>query len=286
MTIDGGRLHLIERAAARLEPTAAWTAAAPTATRVADNVGPLPTKERSIAIDRAALERGGMIDGGEPGARVAEEFRIVQAEILRRSGGANQSDPAPRCKLVMITSALPREGKSFTALNVAVGIARNDERRVLLVDADGRAGSLGDRFGLAAAPGLLDLAADRTRDPAGLIVASAIANLGFLPHGSGAKAAPEGLGESSTAGVIEMLATRYPDRLILIDAPACLSSSRPHLFAPLVGQVVLVVAAGSTQESDVEAALGLVRSCAGVSLLLNKVRRWHAHSFGSYANAS
>jgi receptor protein-tyrosine kinase len=153
-----------------------------------------------------------------------------------------------------------------------------------LVDADGKPASLGDLFGLSTAPGLLDLAADRNLDPGNLAVPTCFANLEFLPLGG--HALSPSFGESNAGGVMEDLVGRYPDRLILLDAPPCLASSRPHLLAPSVGQVILVVAAGSTQQGDVEAALGLVRGCSSVSLLLNQVRRWHAHSFGSYAHAA
>ena len=81
---------------------------------------------------------------------------------------------------------------------------------------------------------------------------------------------------------IEAIARRREDRVVLIDAPSCLSSSRPHLLAPLVAHAILVVAAGSTQQGDVEAALRMIRGCPGISLLLNRVGRWQAHSFGSY----
>ena len=70
--------------------------------------------------------------------------------------------------------------------------------------------------------------------------------------------------------------------MIVLDAPPCLSSSVPHTLANIVGQVVFVVAAGSTQQDDIEAALDLVRACPRISLLLNKVPPWNAHSFGLY----
>ncbi|HKS87819.1 MAG TPA: hypothetical protein VJR70_00135 [Stellaceae bacterium] len=298
MTLDAKRLHLIERAALRLDQAAAWAPAAPASDMPhPDMAMPLPAQEealpfrkpadrpateRAAALDAAALRRAGTVDWEAPDGRVSEEIRIVQTEILRR-GAVGAPSAGSRGRLVMVTSAVAREGKSFAAINVAVGIARQGDCRVLLVDADGRVGSLAARFGLGAAPGLLDLAADRALDPAQLTVPSCIAGLEFLPFGEAAKSseAPGG----GAAGAIEAIARRFPDRLVLIDTPPCLSSSRPHLLAPLVGQAVLVVAAGSTQEGDVDAALGLLRSCPEVSLLLNKVRPWHAHSYGSYAHA-
>lgn len=291
-------MHLIERAAVRLEEEAGLTAPAAAAglaepARAPDGaaVGVEPARDWGVRksrpiIERESLERAGAVDWDGSGGRVAEEFRIVYAEVLRKSLDADDGVSSPRSKLVMITSALAGEGKSFTAINLAVGIARHNDYRVLLVDADRKAGSLSDLLGVAAAPGLLDLAADRHLDPAECVFASCEPNLDFLPCGRGSAEEAEALGTSSTAEVVESLARGYPDRLVLIDAPPSLSSSRPHLFAPLVGHSVLVVAAGNTQQGDIEAALGLIHSCPSVSLLLNKVSRWQAHSFGSYAYPS
>lgn len=297
MSDENKRIHSIERAAVRLGDPIAW----------APPVRPMPAQERvttvplrdatavpvtepeiapalqSIVVDKAALERAGMIDWQATDSRIAEEIRIVQAELLRR--GDNASGVQPRPRAVMITSALQGEGKSFAAINIAVCMVRRGQHRVLLVDADDGSTSLSRRLGLSDARGLIDLAGDRRLDARDLTVSSCIDGLDILPHGADVAglAAFDG---NTAAAVIEDLGRRFADRLILIDAPPCLSNSRPHLLAPLVGNVVLLVSAGSTQQSDIEAALGLMRSCPAVSLLLNKVRRWHAHSFGSYAYAA
>jgi protein-tyrosine kinase len=292
MDTDGRRVHLIERAAVQLDravPLAAPALAPAAVAAFAERVRPSgyaataveqerPSVRRSgLVIERSMLERAGVVDWDASSSRVAEEFRIVCLEVLRGSLGPNHD----RSNLIMITSALPGEGKSFTALNLAVGLARSGQQRVLLVDADGKTGSLSDLLlDGSDAPGLTDLAADRRVDASDLIVQSCINDLEFLPFGSGAANRAEVLG--NLAGVIEELGQRV-DGLIVIDAPPCLSTSRPHLLAPIVGKAVLVVAAASTQQNDIEAALGLIRSCPAVSLLLNKVSRWNAHSFGSYA---
>ena len=82
--------------------------------------------------------------------------------------------------------------------------------------------------------------------------------------------------------VIEQLRRRYADRLVIFDAPPCLSSSAPHTLAALCGQTILVVAANNTQQGDIEAALELLQVCPQISLLLNKLAPWMTRSFGSY----
>lgn len=291
MDTDDRRVHLIERAAARLDRAAglggpAIAAARPETLQQPDEatlrqVEQLRSaaKPRGPRIERAALERAGAIDWEGADSRVAEEFRVACAEILRRSTGPGRGSVL-RPNLVMISSALPGEGKSFAAINLAVGIALHGNYRVLLVDADEKPGSLTDLLGAQGEPGLLDLAAGCPLGASDLVIQSALPNLDFLPVGGVAVNRAEILG--NVAAAIDDLARSDIDRLVLIDSPPSLSSSRPHLLAPVVGQAVVVVAASSTQQSDLEAALALLEGCPGVSLLLNKVSRWHAHSFGSY----
>jgi protein-tyrosine kinase len=291
MDTDDKRVHLIERAAVRLDHATAFGSVAATAepaeyARPSGNVAATPeraqsstTAERGLVIEQAMLERAGAVDWDAVDSRVGEEFRIVSMEVLRRSREWEQGGAAPS-KLFMVTSALPGEGKSFTALNLALGIARSADERVLLVDADGKAGSLSDLLLPGTEmPGLVDLAADRCIKQSDLILRTDVDNLCFLPFG---KCAANENAFGRLAELTEDLGRRA-DRLVVLDVPPCLSTSRPHLLAPVVGQAVLVVAAGSTQQNDIEAALGLIRSCPRVSLLLNKVSRWNAHSFGSYA---
>ena len=129
-------------------------------------------------IDRVALERAGMIDWHQSGSRAAEEFRIALTEILRHNASADRPTAGPGP--IMITSALPGEGKTFTAINLAVGIARQGEHRVLLVDGDGRQGGLGDLLGIPVVTNVATAAAGGQFDAAVLGTRTCIENLDFL----------------------------------------------------------------------------------------------------------
>jgi protein-tyrosine kinase len=299
--------HLIERAAARLrQPTTDAAPIVPNQTapdRQADwrssvgdgareGLGGVSTPVRSdeinehtIHIDTDSLGYAGLIDCTQPYNRIAEEFHIVQHNLVRQSFGANGAT-LPRGNLVMVTSALKGEGKSFTSINLAGDIARQGDRRVLLVDADPKPDGLGQKLGVSAARGLLDLAQDRKFDVEQFVIGTAAQRLDVLPLGGNQQASAELLSSRRIGEILEQLGTRYADRLIIVDSPPCLSSSSPHALASAVGQVLLVVAANSTQQADVEAALDLVRGCQHVSLLLNKIAPWTGHSFGSYAYPS
>jgi protein-tyrosine kinase len=84
------------------------------------------------------------------------------------------------------------------------------------------------------------------------------------------------------AALVERVARRFPEALVLIDAPPCLSTSDPSTLAPFVGHVVLVVQAEGTQRNEVAAALDLVKACPSVTLLLNKICLTTSYTFGAY----
>jgi protein-tyrosine kinase len=302
MEDDNKRSHLVERAAARLsasnsarlfekptEITKRAETATPTGiakppeivvTSLAVSGGEqssTPANGHSSLIDEAALKHGGLIDWEQPDNRVAEEFRILQNELLQQefSGEAGHN-------IIMITSALQGEGKSFTALNLSAGIARHGQRRVLLVDFDYKAGALAHLLAPLGVPGLLDLAGGCQTDIDALTLRTAIENLDFLPVGTSPSGHSELMSSRQMGDLVLEIGRKYHDRLVILDSPPCLMSSAPNTFAAIVGQVVLVVEANATQEGDVNAAIELLHSCPNLSLVLNKIPPWSGHSFGSY----
>jgi receptor protein-tyrosine kinase len=224
--------------------------------------------------------------------RTSEEYRIVIGRVLRAlheepdGDRGTEGDAWPN--VVMITSARPGEGKSFTALNLGGSIAQNAGESVLIVDVDAKNRSMTDELGLSDQRGFLDMVANPDLSPDELVFPTELPNLFFLPLGTRSiergdeeddLAAPEG---RRLTPPITRVSQRFPKSLILLDAPPCLSTSDPHTLAPAVGQVVMVVEAERTQRNEVEAAIDLIRVCPMVTMLLNKVRMSTGHTFGSY----
>jgi protein-tyrosine kinase len=302
--------HLIERAAARLAETQVTAFQSPrprpspeprraipldlpsrvvvddepldeAAARVAAEPISTPSVADERQIEPARLAKAGLIR--DPASRVSEEFRIVQNRVLRQSFGDASATSSGVQNIVMITSALKGEGKSFVSLNLAGEIARQGDRRVLLLDVDPKPDSLSRILGVESAPGLLELARDVKLDIADIIIPTAAEGLDIAPVGQNDGRSGEVLASPRMGQIIQEIGRRYADRLIILDAPPCLASSAPHALAPVCGQAVLVVAANNTQQSDIEAALDLLQTCPHVSLLLNKVAPWMTHSFGTYS---
>ena len=231
-----------------------------------------------------ALERAGMVVARTTRTRISEEYRIAIGRMLRVLH--ETADVQGARNVVMVTSARPGEGKSFTALNLAGSIAQNGTDAVLLVDVDPKVKPLSDQLGLGEVQGFLDLVSDPSLRPEDLLRVTAIPNLAIMPVGTRLGGAAQTIGGTASMRpiipTITRLARRFPKHLIMLDAPPCLSTSDPHTLAPHVGQVVLVVEAERTQRTEVEAAVDLVRVCPSITLLLNKVRMTTSHTFGAY----
>lgn len=238
-----------------------------------------------LTLDLVSLERSGLVVGRKARTRISEEFRVAVGQVLRSVRGSYTPGRGAG-NLVMVTSARPGEGKSFTALNLAGSIAQHTQRDVLLVDVDAKQNALSDQLGIGDRPGLIDLALTPNLRIEDTVVRTVIPNLSILPVGVRRIDSLEGGAEGTVArpitALIERLGRRYANHIVILDAPPCLSTSDPSTIAPLVGQVVMVVEAERTQRSEVLAALDLIKACATITLMLNKIRVTTSYTFGAY----
>jgi receptor protein-tyrosine kinase len=247
-----------------------------------DEIGELPGPSRRSGIEMAALTRAGMFDWSHGRSRISEEFRLAQRQLLRAAFAPTAE--AGVSNLVMVTSARPGEGKTFTAVNLAGSVALQGDHHVLLIDSDSKRDSICQALGLADAPGVLDLAANPNLDPNEVILRTEIEHLSLLPVGQERGRSSELFASRDMTQLIQRLGRRYSDRLLILDAAPCLSTSDPAALAPVVGQILFVVEAERTQREEVEAALDLIQACPMITLLLNKVQVTNRYTFGAYSN--
>jgi protein-tyrosine kinase len=234
------------------------------------------------SVDAVSLERAGMVDWSRTRTRISEEFRLVQRQIIRSAFGPG-AEPG-FSNLLLVTSARPGEGKSFMSTNLAGSIARQGDHHVLLVDADSKRDSICYSLGLAQARGLLDLAANPKLDPAPLIVKTPIERLSILPVGRERERSAELFSTKEMTRLIQSLGRRYADRLLILDAPPCLSTSDPAVLAQVVGQILFVVEADRTQRDEIEASLDLIQACPTITMVLNKQQISSRYTFGAYSS--
>lgn len=275
-------MSLIEKALARLHenrghspesPVAAVSAPAASFNEPAPAAAPPPPNmiqpQAEIVLPRARLRDLGMLppDGHE--RVIAEQYRKVKRPLLSRTLELN-AVPNSCARALMITSALPGDGKTFTSLNLALSLALERDFTVLLVDGDVAKRDLTTALGAQGHPGLLDLIADNQRRVDECTLRTDQPGLLFMPSGAPRPTAPELLGSARTRAVIEQTLQQYPSVLMLFDSPPVLLTSEAPALRTAVGQVVMVVHAGVSLRQSVTDALHVLGTSRPVSLLLNQ----------------
>jgi receptor protein-tyrosine kinase len=243
---------------------------------------PPATREptRYVEVNLAQLQLRGFMTPDMPTSQVADEFRVIKRPILRHvlEGGATAK---PR-NLVMVTSALPREGKTFTAVNLALSVAAEVDNTVLLIDGDVAHPMFTDLLGVPREPGLLDLLTRDDLDVGDVLVKTNIEKLMVLSAGSIQRYSTELLASEQMASLLRGLASRDPDRIIIFDSPPLLATTEARVLASHMGQIIMVVAADATTQHAVTQALATIEACDMVMLMLNKARRTDVGSYYGY----
>ncbi len=217
-----------------------------------------------IALDFGRLQGLGFMAPFGRATPLTENFRVIKRQILADSVARNHS--------LMITSALPGEGKTFVAMNLALSMTAEQDLHVVLVDCAGRGPGLAALFGLGEPPGLVELLAEGNLDPAPYLRRTSVANLSFLPAGRPHPHRAEMMAGKRMRQVLDELAARFYDRaMIIVDTPSVLVSAESINLSMHVGRVVVVVENGRIPRDALERTLSLVQGCPNVDCILNMV---------------
>jgi exopolysaccharide/PEP-CTERM locus tyrosine autokinase len=281
---------LIQRAAARLQE-----APSPSLRPVAPAAAPVPPRQdapaplgparavpgRQVTLSPTSLAAHGIVLPSSGFSRPVEEFRALKRHVISnamRVGNAQN-------RIVLVTSARPGEGKTFTSISLALSLAYERDTRVLLVDADAYRQSLMNYLGLSSDTGWLDTVADETRSLTDLELATNVPGLTILPSGKQRAEIPELMSSRQMKTALQELAREDAERFIIIDALPCLTSTEPSILAALAGQTLFVVAAHQTSREDVEVALRHLNTSPSVNLVLNKAEPLLSDQFKGYGYA-
>lgn len=233
----------------------------------------------------ARLHADEVVAGAQLTTQIAEEFRRIKRPLLANAygKGALQVD---RGNLIMMTSSVPGEGKSRTSLNLAYSIAREPDHTVLLIDTDVAKAQISRMYGLEKEQGLTNILSQRL-NPQNLIWSTDSVDVSVLPVGSRHSQSTELLNSDLMEQLVAWLAEQDPNRLILFDAPPLLATNEPQVLARLVGQIVLVVEAGSTPQHVVKEAISALDPAKAIGLVLNKSQYsiggdYYGHYYGGY----
>ena len=220
------------------------------------------TKTRSLDIPLSVLRHGRVMAAYDKGPFV-DAFKILRTQVVQRLRENNWS-------VLGVTSPGHGEGKTFTAVNLAVSLAMETTQTVLLVDADLSNPSVHEVFGLDDCPGLADYLLDNQRLE-DLLVHPGISRLVLLPGGRALSNSTEILTSPHMLALVEELKHRYPSRIVIFDLPPLLHTADVLAFSPYTDALLLVVEEGKTTAEEVERALSLVKNSRPVlGTVLNK----------------
>jgi receptor protein-tyrosine kinase len=261
----------IGNAAVAVQPTPHPAAPVPQPVAQAPEPAVAAAERRSevVELDLDRLARMGYCVPANARMPLSEEFRILKRPLLKNAALEGEA-AIRRGNLIMVTSSLAGEGKTFTSLNLALSISAEVDRSVLLVDADVIRPSVLERLGLSPRRGLMDVLRDPSVDLSDVMLRTNIPKLSVLPSGEGSVHATEMLASAAMQRLLDDLATKYADRIVIFDAPPLLMATESHVLATHMGQVVVVVEAGNTSRHAVSEAFASVAHCPVVLPLLNK----------------
>jgi protein-tyrosine kinase len=264
--VEGGARAVAEAPVATLHRIAADDAAAGVGRRQTHRAAH-GRRAPAVAIDLGALEASGYLVPGQGRTLLAEEFRHIKRPLLTSAREAESR--GRRQTLIMVTSALPGEGKTFCAINLAMSMTAEIDTSVLLVEADVVRPDVLHRLGVAPVRGLLDLLVDPSLEPSEVVRATNVPKLSILSAGTPNGKSTELLASDAMERLLASLADD-PDRVVIFDTPPLLATSEAQVLAARVGQVVMVVEASQTRYDAVAQAFAQLEGCPSVMPLLNK----------------
>lgn len=225
-----------------------------------------------VHIDLDSLVRAGLLPSeDEASGRLSNEVRRAKLPLLNNATGKSAKVPEFADRIV-VTSAVPGEGKTFTAIHLAMSLAREPDFEVLLLDADIPKSDVTRTFGLEGYPGLMDILVDEMRRPTDVILRTDVPNLFLVPAGQRSSLAAELFGGRRMAQVLEELGASSKQRLLVFDSSPLLATPEARVLASQMGQVVVVVGAGHTRRYELKSALEGLGGSQYVGLILNKSR--------------
>ena len=284
------RLEQLRRAGVAIPEMAAVAAlssppiqpAAGLAATVVDAPAIIPAKpalsSRQVDLNLEAIAAAGIVTPNAARSHTADQYRVIKRPLISNAMGKGASKLS-HGNLIMVTSALVGEGKTYTSINLAMSIAAELDNSVMLVDADVARPSVLRVLGLPSSPGLLDLLEGKA-DMAGVLMRTNIDKLTILPSGTPHPRATELLASDAMRALLDDMAKRYPDRIIIFDSPPLLLTTEARVLASQMGQVVMVVHADKTLRRDVQRALSTIENCPVRLMLLNNARTDSASGYG------
>jgi protein-tyrosine kinase len=265
-------MSLVEQAISRLKnqneskvKSAATRVKAPTPINRETNAA---TTASRLNIDLQELRAKGYLPDIDQDRSFGEHYRRIKRPLIEKAVTGSEMGES---RVIMVASAVPGDGKTFTSINLALSMALERDMSVLLVDSDVAKQHITGIFGLSRQPGLLDALQDDGVDPESLVIPTNIRGLSILPAGSRTEGTAELLSSNRMRSITENLCAVNTGRILLLDSPPLLVTNEGRALLKIAGQVILVVRASNTPRQAVQAAIGLIDARQAGGLILNDV---------------
>jgi protein-tyrosine kinase len=286
-------MSLVEQAIARLKNQQSGTKRPMLGGSAARSVVPSTVNEsvesasaaNRLVIDVNALRAGGYLPEVGKERQIADQYRRIKSPLIEKALSGDTAGGEPR--IIMVASAVPGDGKTFTSINLALSMAQERDISVLLIDSDVAKHHITDIFGLRERKGLLDALTDQSLDAEALVVPTSSRGFSILPAGGRVEGTAELVSSNRMRQIVASLCARNPRRILLLDSPPLLITNEGRALVKIAGQVVLVVRAGETPRHAVQAAIGMFDEKQAGGVILNQVTVGFTegyYGYGAYGN--
>ncbi|MCI0733293.1 MAG: XrtA-associated tyrosine autokinase [Methylococcaceae bacterium] len=238
---------------------------------------------KTCKINSELLRAKGMLLPESGPKQMVEEYRQIKRPLLMNAFPEGENG-IKRSNLILVTSSLPGEGKTFTAINLAISIASEREKTVLLVDADVAKPSISKFLGIESEKGLTDMLEDPSVRFSDVLIRTDIPKFTLLPAGRQHEYSTELLASDAMRRLTDEMSRRYADRIVIFDSPPLMAATQGGVLADLVGQVIMVIESEVTPQYMVREAIGKLSKCEVVGCVLNKTKMGIGLNYYAYGN--
>ncbi len=228
-----------------------------------------PQASEKVLVEELLRKNNMLVQGSDLGSVFVDEYRRIKRPLLSNAFGKSAS-LLEKGNLILVTSSIPGEGKTHTAINLALSIASEQDRTVLLIDCDVTRFGTSRMLGIENKRGLVDILEGNDFSVGDVILRTDIPTLSLISAGKQHDFVTELLASQKMSELVSEISERYDDRVVIFDGPPLLPTPEAQILASLVGQVVFVIEAGKTPQGVVEQALGMIPEDQATGLVINK----------------
>ncbi len=228
------------------------------------------SQELEVTHIEEFLRKNNMLVKGSPlGPEFSDDYARIKRPLLSNVFGKSASI-VEKGNLILVTSSIPGEGKTYTAINLALSIANERDNTVLLVDCDVAHHGASSALGITNKLGLVDILGNDELSVSDVMLRTDIPGLCLISSGKRHQFVTELLASQRMSELVTEISKRYDDRVIIFDGPPLLPTPQTKILSDLVGQIVFVIEAGKTPQTVVEEALDMISKEQATGLVMNK----------------